>query len=228
MHQHLHKLGPQQASAFLKQHRSLIRQLSDVGTLLGSEYRPVISDHDDELISKEQTYGRYQKPADYLQSFNEFISTQINQSAALSVVINRPRDLTREQLKEIRLLLDEAGYSEASLRSAVRTQSSQDIAATIIGHIRQAALGEPLIPFEERVKLALDKIYAQHNWSKVQKRWLERLAKQLVHEVVLDKNFVNHLFSADGGTKKLNSLLDNQLDTILDQMSDALWAPKSA
>jgi len=46
--------------------------------------------------------------------------------------------------------------------------------------------------------------------------------------VVLDKNFVNHLFSADGGTKKLNSLLDNQLDTILDQMSDALWAPKSA
>lgn len=228
LHQHLHKLGPQQASAFLKQHRSLIRQLSDVGALLGSEYRPVISDHDDELISKEQTYGRYQKPADYLQSFNEFISTQINQSAALSVVINRPRDLTREQLKEIRLLLDEAGYSEASLRSAVRTQSSQDIAATIIGHIRQAALGEPLIPFEERVKLALDKIYAQHSWSKLQKRWLERLAKQLVHEVVLDKNFVNHLFSADGGTKKLNSLLDNQLDTILDQMSDALWAPKSA
>ena len=62
----------------------------------------------------------------------------------------------------------------------------------------------------------------------MQKRWLERLAKQLVHEVVLDKNFVNHLFSADGGANKLNSLLDNQLDTILDQMSDALWAPKSA
>ena len=58
LHQHLHKLGPQQASAFLKQHSNLIRQLSDVGVLLGSEYRPVISDHEDALISKEQTYGR--------------------------------------------------------------------------------------------------------------------------------------------------------------------------
>ncbi|POZ16498.1 type I restriction-modification system endonuclease [Lelliottia aquatilis] len=228
LHQHLHELGPQQASAFLKQHRNLIRQLSDVGALLGSEYRPVISNHEDRLIGKEQTYGRYQKPADYLQSFDEFISTQLNKSAALSVVINRPRDLTREQLKEIRLLLDAAGYSEASLRSAVRTQSNQDIAATIIGHIRRAALGEPLIPFEERVKQALEKIYTRHNWSTVQKRWLERLAKQLVHEVVLDKNFVNHIFSDTGGVKILNGLLDNQLDSILEEMSDALWASKSA
>ncbi|HDH7817780.1 TPA: type I restriction-modification system endonuclease [Raoultella ornithinolytica] len=228
LHQHLHKLGPQQASAFLKQHRNLIRQLSDVGVLLGSEYRPVISDHEDALISKEQTYGRYQKPADYLQSFNEFITNNLNQSAALSVVVNRPRDLTREQLKEVRLLLDEAGYSEASLRSAVRTEKNQDIAATIIGHIRQAALGEPLVPFEDRVKQALAKIYAQHSWTTVQKRWLGRLAKQLVHEVVLDKNFVNHCFSDAGGAKKLNHLLSDQLDSILEQMSEALWAPKTA
>ncbi|HFS5848298.1 TPA: helicase-related protein, partial [Klebsiella pneumoniae] len=95
LHQHLHKIGPQQASVFLKQHRNLITQLEDVGALLGSEYRPVISDHKDELISREQNYGRYQKPADYLQSFSEFIKNNLNQSAALSVVVNRPRDLTR-------------------------------------------------------------------------------------------------------------------------------------
>lgn len=31
------------------------------------------------------------------------------------VVVQRPRDLTRQQLKELRLLLDSAGYSEATL-----------------------------------------------------------------------------------------------------------------
>ncbi len=228
LHQHLHKIGPQQASVFLKQHRNLITQLEDVGALLGSEYRPVISDHKDELISREQNYGRYQKPADYLQSFSEFIKNNLNQSAALSVVVNRPRDLTRQQLKEIRLLLDEAGYSETTLRSAIRTESNQDIAATIIGHIRQAALGESLVPFEERVKQALDGIYAQHNWNTVQKKWLVRLAKQLVHEVVLDKNVVNQSFSNIGGSKGLNKVLDDQLDSILEQINDTLWAPKTA
>ena len=36
------------------------------------------------------------------------------QSAARAVVVNKPRDLTRAQLKNVKLLLDNAGYSEAS------------------------------------------------------------------------------------------------------------------
>jgi type I restriction enzyme, R subunit len=31
------------------------------------------------------------------------------------VVVNKPKDLTREQLREVRLLLDQHGYSEAKL-----------------------------------------------------------------------------------------------------------------
>ncbi len=79
-----------------------------------------------------------------------------NQIAALTVVVQRPRDLTRQQLKELRLLLDSAGYSEATLRATWRDATNEGIAASIIGFIRQAALGDALIPYPERVDRAMN------------------------------------------------------------------------
>lgn len=38
--------------------------------------------------------------------------------AALTLVVQRPRELTRVQLRELRLELDKLGYSEANLRRA--------------------------------------------------------------------------------------------------------------
>ena len=144
-------------------------------------------------------------------------------------MVNRPRDLSREQLKEIKLLLDGAGYSEAKLQAAVRNETNQDIAASIIGHIRRAALGEPLIPFAQRVETAMQRIYTSQAWSIAQRRWLDRLAKQLVHEVVLDRQFVNHRFADDGGAKHLDKILNNQLDQLLNSLNEAIWpVPQAA
>ena len=228
LHTHLRQLGPTQAAQFIQQHSGLLNQLNEVNSLVGSIYQPVLSDHHDELLVREQSYGQYEKPEDYLDSFNQFIKAQLNQSAALAVVVNKPRDLTREQLKEVKLLLDGAGYSEAKLQSAVRNQTNQDIAASIIGHIRRAALGEPLLPFEQRVAQAMQRLYQQHSFNPNQRKWLERLAKQLVHEVVVDRDFVNNCFANDGGAKRLNAVLDDQLDTVLAELSDAIWTTQSA
>ena len=59
-------------------------------------------------------------------------------SCAGITVLTRPRDLTRKQLKELVLALDQAGFTEMRLATAWRELSNQDIAARIIGHIRQA------------------------------------------------------------------------------------------
>ena len=128
-----------------------------------------------------------------------------------------------EQLKEIKLLLDSAGYNEAHLQSAWRNQTNQDIAASIIGYIRQAALGEALVPFEQRVAHAMQNIYSLHSWTAVQRRWLDRLAKQLSHEVVIDQQFVNRVFANDGGAKRLDSLLNQELDSVLGTLAESLW-----
>jgi type I restriction enzyme R subunit len=223
LHQHLHQLGPQQAAKFVKNHGNLLNQLRAVNDLLGSESYPLISEHEDRLMVREQSYGDYVKPEDYLESFNDFIRNQINESAALMVVVNRPKDLTRQQLSEIKLFLDEHGYSEAKLKTAWRNQTNQEIAASIIGYIRQAALGEALLPFEQRVANAMQKIYGLHSWTPVQRKWLERLAKQLTYEVVIDQQFVNRAFARDGGTRQLDKIFGNRLDTILDTLADNLW-----
>lgn len=224
LHSHLHELGPQQAANFVRQHSQLLNQLAAVSALLGSENYPVISTHADELMVREQNYGQNQKPADYLESFHDFIHKQLNQSAALGVVVNRPKDLTREQLREVRLLLDQHGFSEASLKSAWRNQTNQEIAASIIGYIRQAAIGEALLPFDQRVANAMQKIYALQSWTPVQRKWLERLAKQLVHEVIIDPQQVNDAFRNDGGLKGLDRNLGGNLDRVLDALNDNLWS----
>ena len=227
LHQHLHGLGPQQAAQFIRQHSQLLDQLATVNALLGSENYPVISTHTDELMVREQNYGANQKPADYLESFNDFIRNQLNQSVALGVVVNRPQDLTREQLREVRLLLDGHGYSEVNLQSAWRNQTNQEIAASIVGFIRRAALGEALLPFEQRVAKAMEKIYTLQQWTPVQRKWLERLAKQLVHEVVIDEKQIGEAFRNDGGSTRLDKMLGGHLAVVLEEINGHLWTQAS-
>ena len=69
----------------------------------------------------------------------------------------------------------------------------------------------------------MTKIYAAHAWMPAQRKVLERLAKQLTHEVVIDNVFVNEVFGQTGGVKGLNKLLNNQLDTVIDELNTHLW-----
>ncbi len=223
LHQHLHELGPQAAAGFLKASTRLLVQLAEVQELMGTAYKPVLSTHADELKERTQSWGVYAKPEDYLDSFSTFVKAQINQSAALAVVVNAPKDLTREQLTQVRLLLDANGYSEATLKAAWRTRSNLDIAASIIGYIRQAALGEPLLPYQQRVANAMQRIYALRAWTPVQRKWLERLAKQLALEVVMDPAFVNRAFAQDGGAKQLDKMLAGQLSLVLGELAAHVW-----
>lgn len=231
LHRHLHKLGqthgPKAAADYIRQNTQLLVQLAEVKELVGTAYRPILSNAPDVLKERTQSWGTYAKPEDYLDGFGNFVREQLNQSIALSVVVNRPKDLTREQLKEVRMLLDGQGFSEAKLKAAWRSKSNQDIAAGIIGYIRQAALGEALLPFEQRVASAMQRIYTAHSWTQVQRKWLERLAKQLTHELVIDQAFVNAAFASDGGAKQLNKLLGGQLDVVMGELADGLW-PKAA
>lgn len=227
LHRHLHQLGqesgPAAAADFLRHNTRLLLQLAEVQQLLGSAYMPLISQHADKLMERTQSWGVYARPEDYLDSFARFVREQVNQSLAMATVVNRPRDLTREQLKEVRLLLDGAGYSEARLKAAWRNHSNQDIAAGVIAYIRQAALGEALLPFDQRVAQAMQKIHARHAWTPVQRKWLDRLARQLTHELVIDHGFVNTAFANDGGAKQLDKLLGGQLEQVMTALADGLW-----
>jgi len=126
LHKHLQQPGPQAAAEFIRQQAGLLQQIEELKTLIGSAYMPVISHHEDEFKLREQSYGQYKRPEDYLDAFGHFIRAQLNKSVALSVVVKRPKDLTREQLKEVPLV-PAVHPGEPALQLAARNRGQTPI-----------------------------------------------------------------------------------------------------
>jgi type I restriction enzyme R subunit len=210
-------------AAWVKQRPTLGRILdwnSDNGTPL---FVP-ISEHPDQVIAVAHGYGAGQKQEDFLDSFTAFVRDNVNKIAALTVVVQRPRDLTRAELKSLRLELDALGYSDANLRRAWSDAKNEDIAASIIGFVRQAALGDALIPFDLRVRAAMQRILAARPWTEVQKKWLKRIEEQLTHEIIVDRGALDEdPFSKDGGFARLNKIFGGRLESVLADINDEVW-----
>ena len=54
------------------------------------------------------------------------------------------------------LTIAKASQTLGNNRQAWKQAKNEDIAASIVGFIRQAALGDPLVPWADRVKAAMD------------------------------------------------------------------------
>jgi len=218
---HVRQATPQDLGQWFAQHPEVADLLDDVycqGT------RFLISEHADALRRVERGYGTATRPEDYLASFRRFVTEHVDQIPALLVVTQRPRDLTRAQLRDLRLQLDQAGFSEVHLRTAWRETTNQDIAASVIGFIRHVALGQPLLAHRERVQAALQTILRSQPWTTPQRQWLERIGKQLEQEVVVDREAIDSgQFKAMGGYQRLNRIFQGQLDDILHDLAEAMW-----
>ena len=188
-----------------------------------------ISEHADKLAGVDRGYGKAKKPADYLKEFSEFIRTQSNTIPALVTVLTRPRELTRKQLRELALELDKAGFTETNLETAWREMTNQEIAARIIGYIRQAALGDALIPYEQRVDRALQTILTSRYWTNPQLQWLQKIAAQTKANVVVDRDALDDpdlVFKREGGGfARINRIFEGQLQQVLETFNDSIWKP---
>ncbi len=186
--------------------------------------RMLISEHADEILSVEQGYGKGQKPKDYLDSFREFLVEHSDEIPALVLVTQRPRELTRRDLRDLQTQLELNGFSETAIKSAVRSSTNQDIAASIIGFVRHAMLNEPLLPYEERVDRAVQSILGSRSWEPRQRQWLERIGRQIKENVVIDReSFDSGAFKQQGGFTRLNKVFDGKLEEILRQISETVW-----
>lgn len=218
----LQEMTPKQIGDWFNERPTLIPWLDEGGST-GSPTM-IVSDTPDRLRRTERGYGTATKPGDYLESFRDFVTHNLDRIPALMVVAQRPRELTRKQLKELMLALDAEGYNEASLRTAWRETTNQDIAATIIGHIRHAATGLPIMPYKERVAKAVQKILASRAWTQPQRKWLERIGKQLEVETVVDREAFDHgEFKSQGGFARLNKIFDGRLEELLGELTDTIW-----
>lgn len=190
------------------------------------EHGKAISDAEDILVSHERGYGDATKPEDYLKEFRNFIDTHINEIAALKIVATRPQDLTRQSLKELKLILDRNNFSETMLNTAWKNMTNEEITADIISFIRQRSIGDVLISKDERIHNAITKVKKAHpELTKVQIGWLERIESQLLKETVLNREtFDSAAFVNKGGYKVVNKVFGNRLDDYITEINDAMYA----
>ena len=147
-----------------------------------------VAHHPDEVIAISHCYGNGVKPQVFLDGFSTFVRDNLDKIVALTVVMQRPRDLTRAELRGLRFKLDKLGYAEAAFRTAWHDARNEDIAASIVGFIRQAALGDPLITYADRVAAAMRQILASRPWTEPQRTWLKRIGEQVEKEIVVDRD----------------------------------------
>ena len=185
-----------------------------------------ISTAKDELKEHARGYGDAKKPEDYLKEFRSFIDTHLNEIAALNIIATRPKELTRESLKELKLELDRHKFNETMLNTAWKEMKNEDIIADIISFIRQRSLDDVLIGKDERIRKAIIKTKLAHpELTKVQINWLERIEQQLLQETVLNKGtFEAEAFKNKGGYNAVNMAFGDKLDAFIDEINNYMYS----
>ncbi|MCM3768377.1 type I restriction-modification system endonuclease [Neobacillus niacini] len=208
-----------------KEHQVLFEYME---TYRVSGEKRYISNQEDTVREVIRGYGEgNNRPEDYLDGFERFIRENMNGIPALNLVCTRPKDLTKKDLRELITILETKGYKESHLQTAWKQTKSEEIAADIISFIRQAALGEALVDHETRIKQAMQKVYSLHNWTPRQKKWLERIEKQLLQVPVLaptaEEAFSEEPFRTSGGYKVLKREFGDMVDNIVFTINESLY-----
>ncbi len=214
---------PENAKNHLLTHTELFKMLD--------KFKPdgrrsvVISDHEDKLLEHSRGYGSNKKPEDYLDAFAAYVQNNMNEIAALNIVCTRPKELTREGLKSLRLALDREGFTTQQLNTAISQMTNEQIAADMISLIRRYAIGSNLISHEARISQAVDKLKKAHKFSKQELNWIARIEKYLMEESVLNITVFDEdgRFKAQGGFTKINKVFGNALESIVLELNEYLY-----
>ncbi len=209
---------------FLKEWKNF-EQLDRLSTGSQKQY---ISNEPDEYLGIERGYGQgNSNPKDYIESFNKFIKENVNEIPALQIVATRPKDLTYDELKKIKLELEKKGFKENDLQTAWKSANQVQTTADIISFIRQAAVGSELVDHNVRIHNAMQKVYGMADWNMVQKSWLKKIENQLLSSTVLGPNaetaFSSNYFKRQGGYKQMRKIFSDNADQIIYVLNENLY-----
>lgn len=210
---------------FLKEWKNF-EQLDRLSTGSQKQY---ISNEPDEYLDIERGYGQgNSNPEDYIESFNKFIKENVNEIPALQIVATRPKDLTYDELKKIKLELEKKGFKENDLQTAWKSANQVQTTADIISFIRQAAVGSELVDHNVRIHNAMQKVYGMADWNMVQRQWLKRIENQLLANTVLGPRAEevfneNYYFKRQGGYKQMKKIFADNADQIIYVLNENLY-----
>ena len=192
--------------------------------LKGKKRGHYYSEKEDTLLETTRGYGGTEKPQDYLDSFVAYVNENKDRIEAIRIACTRPSDMTRAQLRELKLELDKENFTESSLNEAASAVSNERIVADIIAFVRRAVLKTPLVNHDDRVKMAFSKLISVHHFNKMQLDLLEKIKVYMLHESILNtETFEAPAFKMDGGFARFNKKFDGQLAEIIREINTYIY-----
>lgn len=221
---YVHKLKSCTEDAFIEVCKKDKDFLLWVDSLKGKKKGYFYSEKEDTLKETTRGYGNTEKPEDYLEAFTKFVNENKDEIEAIRIACTKPSDMTRAQLKELKLALDKENFTETSLNEASSAVTNAHIVADIIAHVRKAVLKTPLFNHDERVVAAFAKLTAAHRFNKMQLDLLEKIKTYMLHESILNtETFEAPVFKMDGGFARFNKKFGGTLVEIIREINTYIY-----
>lgn len=221
---YVHKLKSCTQDAFIETCKKDKDFLLWVDSLKGKKKGYFYSEKEDTLNETTRGYGDTEKPEDYLEAFTKFVNENKDEIEAIRIACTKPSDMTRAQLKELKLALDKENFTETSLNEATSAVTNAHIVADIIAHVRNAVLKTPLFNHDERVETAFSKLIAAHRFNKMQLDLLEKIKTYMLHESILNtETFEAPVFKMEGGFARFNKKFGGTLVEIIREINTYIY-----
>lgn len=229
----LHKIqqaDDEQARKMLLDNRTAIEALDNVHQI---NHRTIVIDqHEDKVTQVTQGYGEGKtRPEDYLEAFTHWIQENRDKIEALQIVCTSPKELTSQELKNLRKELGKLHFSERQLSEAFAEENKEGVTADIISLIRRATMGTPLISHEARIKQAVNRLIAELRQYPEFNKMQENVLREIEKYFLADENYVIGLqmfnedrrFRMKGGLKRHEKIFQGHLPKVIEKLNDYLY-----
>jgi type I restriction enzyme R subunit len=170
-----------------------------------------IEDKDVVTSQKLERYGKFDNAEDYLDAFSEFVKANADKVAALSVLLQHPRDWRPAVMDELKRMMSQNGFEPDKLQRAHRARGFKAL-ADVISIVKNAAAQQAtLLTAEERVNRAVDEFIAAHKLTTEQMQWLSLVREHLVKNLSMDEDDfdLTPLLEMRGGKAKARKVFGN-------------------
>ena len=170
-----------------------------------------IEDKDVVTSQKLERYGKFDNAEDYLDAFSEFVKANADKVAALSVLLQHPRDWRPAVMDELKRTMNQNGFEPDKLQRAHRAKGFKAL-ADVISIVKHASTTQsPLLTAEERVNRAVDKFLVAYKLTPDQMQWLSLVREHLVKNLSMDEEDfdLTPLLEMRGGKAKARKVFGN-------------------
>lgn len=170
--------------------------------------------------------SEYQKPEDYLKSFERFVKENPEHIMAIEILLSKPAHWSTGALEELRKKLKHSDFDEKDLQKAHGRVYNKPL-ADIISMIKHAAdFQVPILSAEERVRRILEKITSGKEFTDEQHTWLLYIQEHLIKNLAIaQQDFeIMPVFERHGGLGKAKKVFGEIFISLIEELNTRLAA----